>query len=458
VTFSTVLTSLEFEECVDIQLGGIRRVVGLVKISSLVGLISAATLESNPRRPKRNTIVDAIRKELVSGDELFTYKTRGLLVGAENVTEKGNSSFELRLEDQHIEGILDGGHNTLAIGLAILEEATQQHQEINRIKDWIGFKDFWAKNIDAVHVWAEHSTHRLKDMVVGVEFILPSVLNDTQSRALFRRSIIDICSARNTSSPLKSSTMLDKAGLLDPLKERLPLHIADRVQWAQNGAGVIKADDLITKVLVPFKVLSDGYPILGSSGNRIYSKSPQTLYSSRGEAVNLYRDFMQSDSLTDRTPDYRRVLRGSQGESVFDIGVDLPDLYDYIYANFPDAFDAAGYGKLLSLIPIVKFNQRNRDRLELPMSGKPTKVVFPEALVQPVLRGLAVLMEYSQVNGRVQWKVSNPELFLSEHLDDIVKPIAKAFIHNYSETPDRFGKDSEHIVYSAVEDQFRRFL
>jgi hypothetical protein len=454
----SVSVELSFEETVDINVGGIRRVVGLVRLANLVSLISAATLESNPRRPKRNAIVESIKSELNAIDQLFTYKTRGLLIGAENVSELGEAHFELRLVDQNIEGILDGGHNTLAIGLAILESATHRNQSINRISDWIEFKRVWKENQVGIEAWATGERDDLGNMVVGIEFILPIDQHDEESKSLFRRSIIDICSARNTSSPLKNSTMLDKAGLLDPLKSRLDEHLAARIQWTQNGQGTVKADDLITKALVPFKVLSDNYPVISTSGKRILSKSPQTLYSSRGEAVNLYRDFMQSDTLTKRTPDYRRVVRGVEGESAFDIAAEIPKIYDLIYSLFADAFDSAGYGKLMDLNSIIKYNHRNRDRLFLPMSGNSTKVVFPEALIQPILRGLSVLLEFDSTTGRVKWRVASPEHFISSHMNEIVKPIAKAYIQNYSETPDRFGKDSEQIVYSAVEDQFRRFV
>jgi hypothetical protein len=152
------------------------------------------------------------------------------------------------------------------------------------------------------------------------------------------------------------------------------------------------------------------------------------------------------------------VIRGVQGESVFDVAAEIPKIYDLIYSLFADAFDSAGYGKLMNLNSIIKYNHRNRDRLFLPMSGNATKVVFPEALIQPILRGLAVLLKFDSSAGRVKWRVNSPEDFIALHINEIVRPIAKAYIQNYSETPDRFGKDSEQIVYSAVEDQFRRFV
>ena len=452
------VAELEFENFINLSIGGIRRVVGVVRISSLLSLISLATLESNPRRPKRNNIVESIRSEILSGDTLFTYKSRGLLVGAENVVELGPGRFELELVDQTIEGILDGGHNTLGIGLAILELSTHQSAQLKNVHDWYQFKEIWERSGVALCEWEKSCKLQKNDLLIGVEFILPEVLEDEESLAVFRRSIIDICAARNSSTSLRSSTMLDKAGLLDPLKVRLKPILESRVQWTENGQGAVKADLLITKALVPFTVLSENFPILNSKGKRLVSKSPTTLYASQSEAINLYREFMLSDSLTSRTADYRRILKSSQGESVFDIAAEIPEIYDYIYGKFPTAFNSAGFGSLEQIESVRKFNHRRRNALTLPMSGSPVKFVFPEALIQPILRGLSVLMRYNSKSQRVEWIVDDVYQFIDDHLEQIAAPIAKAFTQNYAETPDRFGKDSEQIVYSVVEAQFRRFI
>ena len=453
----TVKAEVRFAEATDIQIGGIRRIVGVTKVVDLVSLITIATLDSNPRKPKRNDIIDSICKELRSQDFLFTYKTRGLLVGAANAIQLTPNEFRLDIEDQQIEGILDGGHNTLAIGLMILEAATGRPTEINRIHDWKEFKQKWMENQSAIETWSKNPTSvTFHDMLIGMELILPIDVENRDSVDLFKRSIIDICSARNTSTPLKTSTMLGKLGLLDPLKERLVEPYLSRVQWEQNGQGTVKSDDLISMTLVPFKSLLKHFPIENKSGRAMTVKAANSLYAGRTAGVKNYGELMQSDKITKRTSDYKREIFGTEIESVFDIAAQLPEIYDRIYFLFPSAFDHNSDESLMALPSIVEWNNRHRLNLKLPYSGEAISGVFPEALIQPILRGLEFLIGFDSESNRLYW-TQDPISFLDEHMDAIVKPIPKAFIETYNCAPDLFGKDKHGVVYENVYAQFRRF-
>ena len=454
----TVRAELRFVEATDIEIGGIRRIVGVIKVADLISLISIATLDSNPRKPKRNDIIDSICKELRNHDYLFTYKTRGLLVGAANSIQLNSNEFRLEIEDQQIEGILDGGHNTLAIGLMILEVATGRPTEISRIQDWKEFKQKWLENQSAIETWSKSPTSStFHDMLIGVELILPMDVENSDSVDLFKRSIIDICSARNTSTPLKTSTMLGKLGLLDPLKARLLEPYLSRVQWEQNGQGVVKSDDLISMTLVPFKALLKYFPIENKSGRFMTVKAANSLYAGRTAGVKNYGELMQSNKITKRTSDYKREIFGSEIESVFDLAAQLPEIYDRIYSLFASAFDHNSDRSLMALPSIVEWNNRHRLNLRLPYSGQPISGVFPEALIQPILRGLEFLIGFDLETRRLYW-MRDPISFLDSHIDEIVKPIPKAFIETYNCAPDLFGKDKHAVVYENVYSQFRRFI
>ncbi len=453
-----VQAEIKFVDSTDLEIGGIRRIVGVTRVRDLVSLISAATLDSNPRKPKRNDITDSICGELRNRDFLFTYKTRGLLVGSANVIQKSNNHFQVDLVDQQIEGILDGGHNTLAIGLTILEAATGRPSEVAKISDWKEFKNYWSANKGAVDYWtAEIGTDSFKDMLIGLEFILPSDVNDLNSVELFKRSIIDICSARNTSTPLKTSTMLGKLGLLEPLKERIGEPYLSRIQWEQNGQGSVKSDDLISMTLVPFKAMLKYHQVLNKAGRPMTVKAANSLYAGRTAGVKNYGDLMQSDTLTKRTSDYKRVIYGSEIESVFDLAATLPEIYDEIYSLFPASFDANSEKSLMSLQSIIDWNHRHRLHLRLPYSGAPVDKVFPEALIQPILRGLELLIGFDSFERKLFW-MKEPISFLNDHMSDLVQPIPRAFISTYNCAPDQFGKDKHAVVYENVYAQFRRFL
>ena len=453
-----VTAELRFVEATDIEIGGIRRVVGVTRVKDLISLITIATLDSNPRKPKRNDITESICKELRSQDFLFTYKTRGLLVGSANAIPVDSHKFRLEIEDQQIEGILDGGHNTLAIGLVILEAATGRPSEIGRIQDWKEFKQNWLENINAISTWAKSAElGTFHDMLIGLEFILPIDVESKDSVDLFKRSIIDICSARNTSTPLKTSTMLGKLGLLDPLKQRLVEPYLSRVQWEQNGQGVVKSDDLISMTLVPFKALLRYFTIENKSGRAMTVKAGNSLYAGRTAGVRNYGELMQSDKITKRTNDYKREIFGSEIESVFDLAAQLPEIYDRIYSLFQEAFDKNSDRSLMGLPSIVEWNTRHRAHLRLPYSGEEIPGVFPEALIQPILRGLEYLIGFDRQKNRLYW-TREPISFIEAHIDEIVKPIPKAFIETYNCAPDLFGKDKHSVVYENVYAQFRRFV
>jgi hypothetical protein len=450
------IVCLKFQSALDTPVAGIRRIIGLVQIRDLVDLISVATLDSNPRKPKRNDITDSICRELASNDHLYACKSRGLLVGSATVKEVSKLEFQLTLEDQSIEGILDGGHNTMAIGLSVLESATSKATEVKAIKDWDSFQKYWDNHREAISRWKNQKDSDLGSMEAGVEFILP-VDGSNSAIDVFKRSIIDICTARNTSTPLKSSTLLQKLGLLQPIKQRLQDPVLSRIRWEQNGVGVVASDDLISLSLVAFRAFALENKLVDSSGKHIQLPKSGTLYSAKSSAINTYGRIMQSDTVTKRTTDYKRELTNAGIGSVFDRVAELPALFDHVYRLFPSAFNASSVVKFEDLQSISKYHNRNRSNSYAPYSGIPIERSFPDVLVAPVVRSLYLLLGFDKSTNIMFWKV-DPLDFLTENIDRIVSPIPGAFIEIYSGNPNEYGKDSKNVVYEAVEAQVRALL
>jgi hypothetical protein len=186
-------------------------------------------------------------------------------------------------------------------------------------------------------------------------------------------------------------------------------------------------------------------------------KSASSLYAGRTAGVKNFGSLMQSDAITKRTNDYKREIFGSEIHSVFDLAATLPEIYDLIYTLFPNAFDANSDVKLMSLQSIIDWNHRYRSHLVLPYSGFPVEQVFPEALIQPLLRALELLIEFDESTRSLVWG-TDPIEFLTDHMNELVKPIPPAFITTYNCAPDQFGKDKHSVVYENVFAQFRRFL
>src|SRR5690554_118182 len=130
---SNTLT-LKFEQVSEQTTGNILRVTGLVKVRNLIPLIDTVDLEANPRSSKVGPVTDAIGDSLEATPETFPFKTKGILVGASAYEQRERSRYSLTFDDPDIEGILDGGHNTLAIGIYILKLALGDSTKLKKAK------------------------------------------------------------------------------------------------------------------------------------------------------------------------------------------------------------------------------------------------------------------------------------------------------------------------------------
>lgn len=111
------------------KLGDIKKVVGLMSPKSLIQIIDTLDLDANPRNSRLGSVTDAIQAsiradELSPAQKLFPFKSKGILLASSSYEplERGRYRLSFTPHDE-VEGILDGGHNTLAIGSYILSEA-----------------------------------------------------------------------------------------------------------------------------------------------------------------------------------------------------------------------------------------------------------------------------------------------------------------------------------------------
>lgn len=77
--------------------------------------------------------------------------------------------FLLNFDQGEVNGVLDGGHNTLAIGLHILEVAGLDSSGLKKIKLWSDHQNAWSENRDEI----EKAKTGL-DFLVPVEILVPS--------------------------------------------------------------------------------------------------------------------------------------------------------------------------------------------------------------------------------------------------------------------------------------------
>ncbi len=237
--------------------GPVRRIVGFVRARNMLAIFDAADLEANPRSAKSGPVTEAIIESIVETPATFPFKTKGVLVGAANYEKLERNRYELAFENTHIEGILDGGHNMLAIGTHILRLALNNPKL--KLARWPDFKDAWEKNRDLVKSLRdntlENSGEGSLDFLIPLEILVPSDKEDPDIMDEFSSSLLDICAARNNNAELRLETKANQKGFYEEFQRFLPPSIASRVEWKTNDGGDIKVRDLITLAWIPLSLL-----------------------------------------------------------------------------------------------------------------------------------------------------------------------------------------------------------
>ena len=144
---------VKFEDVAEQINGPVKRLVGFVLAKNMLSVFDAADLDANPRSAKAGAVTQAIIESIETDPTIFPFKTKGILVGSSSFSTLQRHRYELRFMDTQLEGVLDGGHNMLAIGTHILSRVIDDPRQIKRIKLWDDFKEAWTANraaIDAI--------------------------------------------------------------------------------------------------------------------------------------------------------------------------------------------------------------------------------------------------------------------------------------------------------------------
>jgi hypothetical protein len=404
----------------DHSIAGIKRYTGFVRGKDLYPLFDNVSLEANPRSAKTGNVTRDIMESLDKTPELFPFKSKGILLGTSDYEPLQRNRFELRFSDPASEGILDGGHNMLAIGIHMLSTVCEE-REITKISLWEDMKEKWEEKRSALE-----SERELFDFLVPVELIVPSDVDDERTVQQFEMSVLEICAARNNNAQLSQETKSNKLGFYDDIRSRLDPVIADRVEWKSNEwesseARPIKVRDLLALAWIPLNKANEAklLPI-------DISVTPQNIYRNKGECSKQFDKLMGNSKVSERRDGPVHELVNETVASCFDILADLPKLYDKIYADFPDAYNSNGYR--FGSNPIVKIydparREAAKDKTGFVVSqptthytGEKVKHRYPDGLVMPLVYGLKGLMEVK--NDRVVW-ATEPFKFLDKYLPDI---------------------------------------
>jgi hypothetical protein len=439
---------LKFEDVAEQVNGPVKRLVGFVLAKNMLRVFDAADLDANPRSAKAGAVTQAIIESIETDPSIFPFKTKGILIGSSSFSTLQRHRYELRFVDPHLEGVLDGGHNMLAIGTHILSRVIDDPRVIKRIKLWEDFKTAWLANRAAIDAIRDQLV-----FLIPVEVLVPTDVNDDEIVEAFKSSLLEICAARNNNAELTLETKANQRGYYDEIKKVLPADIASRIEWKTNmGGSDIKVRDIIALSWIPLSKL----PL----PKGIKTPLPQHIYSSKGECIRLFDDLMSHAEVSKPTNGPIHELHNMAVYSAIKVLGDLPELYDWIYAEFPHAYNRAGgdFGRLgiVRFFEPVKKPDKNhkylRSQPETHFTERPVKYSYPDGLIMPLVWGLRALMNVT--DGKVAWSL-NPRAFLKQNFDAIARSY-RLVLEMSRFDPQKIGKNDNS--YAFAESEFEKAL
>ncbi len=453
---------IRFEKSVRQTIENTTKITGMVKAKYLIPLITDLDLQANPRNSKIGGVTNAIEDSILSDPALFPFKTKGILLAASDYEDLDRERVRVLFVDRSIEGILDGGHNTLAIGMYILAQAlkTAGLKRPRGIKTWNDFKQAWDEHLDDIHDY-QVSVRKADDgssesygepdlsFYVPVELLVPSNPDDKLCVDEFRQNLLEICEARNNNAELTAGAKANQKGYFDALKRKLeekdPV-VAQRVEWKTNDGGDIKVQDIVALAWLTLRHIPG---IVDENGKDVVPPAPVKLYSGKASALALFERFMSSYDVSEsKKGDYKQDLRNTQVNKAFALAAELPRLADYIYAKFPSLYNAAGgsYGRINA---VKKLNDTRVNKVT-PYEGTPVQTVNPEGFIAPLVYGLTTLVDPLNM----AWK-QDPQAFLEKNLKAIVADYAQ-ILGPLNWDPQKVGKAA--MSYTSVERSYKMAL
>lgn len=441
--------TLRFGHCGRQTIGSTYRLTGLVKLKQIIRLIEVLDLEANPRESRIGKITSDIIESLETTPSLFWVKSKGILLAATDYKELDGDRFEVTFEDPDLEGVLDGGHNLLAIGTYFLGNVLQDEgveadiKELKKAKVWGEFKLIFQKHTEAIarYLSNEENEDELSTLI-PVEMLLPKS-SDPLDLDNFNDALLDIQIARNNNAQLKQETKSNQEGLYEPLKNSIPKKISDRIEWKSNQeGGEIKAADVVALAWIPLSALD--IEVTDNLG-KIAPPSPTATYSSKGDCVNRYHRYMSSPMVT--TDTVPREMKSKPVISALKLAGDLPELFDLIYELFPSLYNNKD-GKFGAIAAVKKLNTKKGKKFTKYME-KSVEYRYPEGFINPLVYGLRALMKLNE-NGEVTW-VTDPVKFVKDHLPTITEGYMGVIKENNMD-PQKVGKSP--LAYDHVLNAF----
>lgn len=444
---SSVILKLVNE--LDVNEAPLRRIRGEVAMRGLIDLITNEELQANPRHSKRSNITKDIEETLQTNPVMMRYYSKGLLIGASEVILRDRHRYQIEFVDPYREGILDGGHNALAIGITLLQEAGIDEKEIKKIKVWNDLKECWMKHLADVEKLKQAESTPTLDALVPVEILTSVESKDGEvDPALFKELILGICANRNQNAQLAAESMANQSGIFDFLKAALPQEIVNAVAWRTNDKGRVDPRALVALTWVTLSKV----PTLEKYG--VQPVAGTGAYSGKAEALNRFTKLMEAEGAAEKTKDGNSfVVIDPYLASAFDLVPDVLKCYDLFYREYRGAYNANNgtFGRINAVKKVSKGKNYTMFSNELVDGDVP-----PLGFLMPVVFSLQSLIKVNKDEKKLEWLTSPYEFFSNKNNLNAVVGAVKPIIEMAGWDPQRVGKGS--ASYNAAAEKARNLV
>jgi hypothetical protein len=413
----------------------IQKIISSISPKTFIALLKEADNKVNPRSAKVNRITKSIYETLETSPELFWFKSKGILIATKNCEQLERNRIRITLSDTDYEGIMDGGHNTFAVALYLLEKLFDD--ERIRLKDWYECKRFWNDRYEEILNRFSKRADQFR-FTIPIEIIAPD--GEQGSLDEFYDSIAEICSARNNNVQLPETSKGNQEGYYDPLKKLLANKYS--IIWKSGDPGKIKADDVITMASLSLIFLDKQGLLPETFSKKLHGVS---LYSSKGKCVDFYNSLMEEIGERENG---KSVLNDNLILSALSLTDSILKHFDRLYAEFGRMYNnfSPGYGRMNAV-------KNTSSKVPFGTIKEEVPYIHPQGFIYPLLYGLIALMKYDEEQDEVSWIIDPSNINLFE-LDLGYQYIGMMRMVNYD--PQKVGKNN--AFYNEAESIYRKYL
>lgn len=393
----TLILKLEHTNLPQASAQGLKisKILSSISPSNFIKLLKDADNKVNPRTATVGKITKGIYETLETSSNLFWFKTKGLLVSTESCEILDRNRIKISLDSPEFEGIMDGGHNALAIASYLLDKLFGY-----KVKSWEDFKSYWSKNYDEIVDKFEERSNEF-DFSIPIEIIFPN--GEDGSEIEFYDNISEICAARNNNVQLKETAKGNKVGFYDYLKEVLTFDFD--VVWKTGESGKIPSEDVISLSTLSLMFLREK----GLLPTEVKSINKVSIYSQKGKCIEFFNDVLAHEDISKEEKGTYKIHQ-KRIMSALDLTKDILYFFDKLYVEFPNLYHKAAPGKF-GRISIVKMKKSKAPFGTIP---KPSEYQYPFGYFYPLVSGLTSLMRYNEENDMVEWKINPRSLDLNK--------------------------------------------